>query len=143
MVRPSTDVEWKTVDEMLMAGCLGTEVAAYYGIHPDTFYKKVEQQKGMGFTAYLQEKRSKGDALLRTKQYEKALKGDNTLLIWLGKNRLEQRESPQEHTVNEDVKKDLSQIQMLLSQLQSARKTEISNVVKEDKSESVAEDNLA
>jgi len=70
--------------------------SCFFGIHPDTFYKRVEQEKGVGFSAYLQQMHSKGEALLRAQQYVKALglsdKGDNTLLIWLGKTRLKQKE---------------------------------------------------
>jgi hypothetical protein len=96
MVRPLKEVDWKKVDELMMAGCLGTEIAAYFGMHEDTFYKKVAQEKKMGFSAYLQLKHSHGESILRAHQYAKALglteKGDNTLLIWLGKTRLRQKE---------------------------------------------------
>jgi hypothetical protein len=92
MSRPEKPIDWKVVDQLLMAGCLGTEIAANFDMHPDTFYNRVEQQYGMGFTAYCSEKRSKGDSLLRAKQFEKALEKDNTMLIWLGKQRLQQKE---------------------------------------------------
>lgn len=96
MSRPELFIDWKKADELMMAGCMGTEIAAYFGMHADTFYKRVELHHGMGFSAYLQEKKSKGESLLRAHQYAKALgltdKGDNTLLIWLGKTRLNQKE---------------------------------------------------
>lgn len=89
--------DWKKIDDLLMAGCLGTEIAGYLGIHPETLYRWVEEEKKMGFADYLLEKRSKGDSIIRAQQYAKALglsdKGDNTLLIWLGKNRLKQRDN--------------------------------------------------
>lgn len=92
--RPKKIVDWAKVDELLMAGCLGTEIAAHFDMHHDTFYRKVEEQYGIGFTAYSAEKKAQGDSLLRAAQYAKALglsdKGDNTLLIWLGKTRLGQ-----------------------------------------------------
>ncbi len=97
MTRPQSIIDWKKVDDLMIGGCIGTEIAGYFGIHPDTFYRNVEKEKGIGFAAYLQEKRSKGDGLLRAHQYAKAMgltdKGDNTLLIWLGKCRLKQREN--------------------------------------------------
>lgn len=88
--------DWKKIDDLLVAGCNGADVAGFFGIHPDTLYRWVEEDKNMDFTAYLSEKRSKGDALLKAQQYAKAMgltdKGDNTLLIWLGKSRLKQKE---------------------------------------------------
>lgn len=96
MVRPLAEIDWVKADELMIAGSDGVEIAGYFGIHPDTFYKHVEKEKGVGFSAYLQQKRSKGDALIRAKQFSKALglttEGDNTLLIWLGKARLKQTE---------------------------------------------------
>src|SRR5271163_3811980 len=90
-------IDWKKVDELMMAGCPGSEIAGYLGFHPDTLYRRVKEEKNMEYAAYLAEKRSKGDAILRAHQYAKAMgfteKGDNTLLIWLGKNRLGQKEN--------------------------------------------------
>lgn len=93
-------LDWKKIDELLIAGCTGTEIAGYFGIHPDTLYIRCQKEKSMGFSAYAQEKRSKGDSILRAHQYAKALgltdKGDNTLLIWLGKTRLAQERAEKE-----------------------------------------------
>lgn len=99
MCRPQLEIDWDKVDELLTSGCLGTEVAAYLGIHPDTFYRRIKEKFDMGFTDFMQEKRAKGDSILRAHQFAKALgltdKGDNTLLIWLGKCRLRQRDTDQ------------------------------------------------
>ena len=91
------EIDWKKVEELMMAGCHGVEIAGYLGIHPNTLYIRVEEKYKCGYREFLHEKKSKGESLLRAHQYAKALgltdKGDNTLLIWLGKTRLEQRES--------------------------------------------------
>lgn len=92
MSRPEKEIDWKLVDTLLLAGCLGTEIAPNFDMHVKTFYYRVEEKYGMTFTAYSSEKKGKGEALLRKVQYDKALKGDNTMLVWLGKNRLKQRE---------------------------------------------------
>lgn len=100
MVRPLIDIDWEKADELMIAGCNGVQIAGYFGMHPETFYDRVKKEKKIGFTQYLQEKHSKGEALLVAHQYAKAIgltdKGDNTLLIWLGKTRLEQKERPLE-----------------------------------------------
>jgi len=92
-MRPVKPIDWKLVDELLMAGCTGMEIAPHFDMHEHTFYDRVSAQYGMRFTEYASEKRFKGDSILRAKQFESAVKDKNTtMLIWLGKVRLEQRE---------------------------------------------------
>lgn len=99
MARPEATIDWDKVDDLLTAGCLGTEVAAFLGMHPETFYDRVVKKHGIGFTEYMQQKRSKGEALIRAQQFAKSIgltkKGDNMMLIWLGKNRLNQNDNDQ------------------------------------------------
>lgn len=92
MSRPPKPIDWAKVDQLLLAGCSGTEIAPHFDIHVENFYLRVQEQYGMGFTGYSALKRQQGDSLLKAKQFEKAMKGDNTLLIWLGKTRLNQKE---------------------------------------------------
>jgi len=87
-------IDWKRVDELLLAGCHGTEIAPHFDMHVQTFYDRVSLEKGMSFTEYSTKKQKHGDSIIREVQFNKALKGDNVLLIWLGKNRLTQREIP-------------------------------------------------
>ncbi len=95
--RPKKVVDWKKVDELLIAGCLGTEIAAHFDMHHDTFYRKVEEHYGIGFTAYSAEKKAIGVSCIRKAQYDKAVNDkDNTMLIWLGKIRAGQREEAQD-----------------------------------------------
>ena len=91
MGRPAVDVDWKKVDDMLAAGCIGTEIASTLGICADTLYRHCEKDLKMTFTAYMQQKRAKGDALIRIAQFDEAIRNrDRGMLIWLGKNRLGQ-----------------------------------------------------
>lgn len=117
MVRPEAKIDWEKADEMLVAGSPGTEVAAFFGIHADTFYKRVEEKYNMGFSAYLQEKKSKGEALIRLHQFDKALgktkKGDTQLLMLLGRERLGQKDTKNalDQEYLESVKKILDRVQ--------------------------------
>lgn len=106
-------IDMKKVDDLLLAGCKGSEVAAYFGVYPDTLYRRIEREKGMNFAAYAAAKRQKGESLLRAQQYAKALgvtkEGDNMMLIWLGKNRLDQTDnvkqdaSPQDSNIQQTI----------------------------------------
>jgi hypothetical protein len=88
-------INWKSVDDLLIAGCSGVEIAANMGIHFDTLYDRTREEKGVPFSLYSLEKRQKGDSLLRAVQFAKAMKQDNMMLIWLGKNRLKQTDGQQ------------------------------------------------
>lgn len=90
--RPLKHIDWDFVDKLCLAGCNSTEIAPHFDMHPQTFCDRVLLEKGVSFTAFSQEKRAQGDSLLREKQMEVALSGDKALLVWLGKNRLGQRD---------------------------------------------------
>lgn len=88
---PPMPIDWDKVDRMLEAGCTGKEVASSLGIHEDTLYRAVVREKEVdNFAAYRSTRRAAGDSLLRMKQFEVMMRGDKTMLIWLGKQRLGQ-----------------------------------------------------
>lgn len=101
--RPFIEIDWKKVDFFIEAGCSGTEIASMIGVHHDTFYNRISAEYGETFSEYSAKRRPKGDASIRVKQYQKALQGDNHMLIWLGKNRLKQKDR-EEIASNEPTK---------------------------------------
>jgi len=88
--RPPAPIDWKTVDRLLQAGCLGTQIAARLAIRPEVLYDACQREHKANFTEYSAQKREHGETLLLEKQMEAAMKGDKTMLIWLGKQRLGQ-----------------------------------------------------
>ena len=64
----------------------------------------------MNFSSYLAEKRAHGNSLLRAKQYEIAMSGDKTMLVWLGKNRLEQSDKIEKKLSGEITQKSILQL---------------------------------
>lgn len=124
--RPQIEINWGRVDELLMYGCPGTKIAASIGIHPETLYYRCEQEKGIGFTEYSRQKKECGDNLIQEAQFKKALgitdKGDNTLLIWLGKTRLDQKENAVEVSVSEETMNKFDGIMSQLRDLQQMKK---------------------
>lgn len=109
MARPEKPIDWEFVDELLIAGCIGTEIAPHFDMHPDTFYHRVQEKYNICFTAYSLQKKSQGDSLLRKVQFDKALNSDTSMLIWLGKNRLNQKDRDMSREI-EDIKADLSRL---------------------------------
>lgn len=91
--RPEYKIEWEIVEQLLQADCSGTEIASVLGISNDTLYIRCKKEKGLDFSAYSLKYKQKGDSLLKSKQFESAIADKNiTMQIWLGKQRLNQRE---------------------------------------------------
>jgi adenylate kinase family enzyme len=123
MSRPEKIIDWNRVDDLLKAGCLGTEIAATFDVHPQTFYSRVEEKYNCSFTHYSQERRALGESLIREKQFQKALgltdTGDNTMLIWLGKNRLGQRNEDKLSIVTQEQQTTLDKTMDMVDFLQN------------------------
>ena len=96
--RKKIDIDWEQVDKWLEAGAKGTEVAAALGIHFDTLSKRCISEKKSNFSEYLRIKRECGNTKLRLKQQQLAMEGDRGMLIWLGKNRLDQSDKKETKT---------------------------------------------
>jgi len=129
MPRPEKPIDWERVDELLECGCLGNEIAAHYNMHPNTFYDRVVSKYNMSFTDYQAEKKYKGDSLIREAQFKKALKKlDNTMLIWLGKQRLGQKENLDSNQESPLISKAFDAVIGQLNALQaSAKPSSLSN----------------
>lgn len=92
--RPPFAIDWVQVDKLIEGGSSGVQVASFLGVHYDTLYHAVEREFKKSYTEYSASKKEKGNASLLCKQYNVAMQGDKTMLIWLGKQRLGQKESP-------------------------------------------------
>ena len=90
--RPAALIDWKAVDRLLQAGCTATQIASRFGITPDTLYNRCKTDNKQDFSAYSRQKREHGETLLHEHQFKKAMEGNLSRLIWLGKQRLGQKE---------------------------------------------------
>ena len=87
------EIDWSKVDRYLQAQCSGVGIASILGIHENTLYNRCKEDNGVAFMEYAALKKGEGKELLRYKQFEIAMKGDKVMLIWLGKQYLEQKEN--------------------------------------------------
>ncbi len=110
--RPKAEINWQYVDSLLEGGCSGVEIASEIGINPNTLYARCVIDNNIEFSVYSQQKSAKGEAKLRMQQYRKALglteAGDNTMLVWLGKNRLNQREHKEDNSQLKQISDSIS-----------------------------------
>lgn len=84
-------IDWKQVETLTILQCTDVEVAWAIGVSVDTLTRRPEyadiKEKGISI----------GNMSLRREQYRQAMNGNITMLIWLGKNRLGQKDKI-EHT---------------------------------------------
>lgn len=87
--RPKAIIDWRKVDQMLMAQCTAVEIASALGLGcEDTLYKACKRDHKINFSEYSQQKRAKGHATAKEVFYKKAfIDGDTTAAIfWLKNN---------------------------------------------------------
>jgi len=94
LTKQQIPIDWREVDKYLVAGAKGSEVAAALGISYDTLALRCKQDYNQLFSEYTAKKRQKGDSLLHVKQFQVAMSGNTTMLVWLGKQRLNQTDQP-------------------------------------------------
>jgi hypothetical protein len=92
MGRPKTNIDWNKVNGYLQAQCDGVGIAGLLGIHPNTLYRLCEEKYKISFSEYSAQKKAEGKELLRAKQFQVAMEGDKTMLVWLGKQYAGQRD---------------------------------------------------
>ena len=133
--RPKAHIDWHTVGDYLTAGCSGREIAGLLGLNPCTIYERCLTDHGISFSEFSQQFYAKGESLLRKTQFDKALginkDGDNSMLIWLGKNRLGQKEP---ETSIKYTEEQLDNQKALIQGLEEFRKNKESQVNNEQKS---------
>jgi hypothetical protein len=102
--RPKIIVDWNKVNKYLQAQCNGTGIASLLGISPMTLYRACERKFKVNFEAYSSQKKAEGKELLRGKQFQTAMEGDKTMLVWLGKQYLEQKDKSDLTSDNKELK---------------------------------------
>ena len=105
-------IDWQLVDEMLEAECSSRSIADRIGCDVSTLYRRCEMDREILFTQLAQLKAQTGRDNLRLTQHRKAvIDKDNTMLIWLGKNRLGQSDKSEvvQTTINIDASEVMAQ----------------------------------
>lgn len=88
--RPKLEIKWKTVDRLCKIQCTGPEIASILEVSEDTLTRAANREKKCSFAEYIKSKSVDGKTSLRRLQWRAAKKGNITMLIWLGKQYLEQ-----------------------------------------------------
>ena len=78
--RPKKELDEEVIARLSQIGCTQEEIGSVIGISARTLQRR--------YADLVYENKNKGKASLRKKMWEKALKGDPKMLIWLSKNYL-------------------------------------------------------
>ena len=92
MARPKKEINWETVRKLCAMQCTGEEIASFIDVDYDTLNAAAKREHKMGFSDYFKKHSANGKISLRRKQYEVATSGNVPMLIWLGKQYLDQKD---------------------------------------------------
>lgn len=90
MGRKKLIIDWASFDKLAAINCTRDEISAFLGVSNDTLERACKREKKMSFAAYYDKKNADGRTSLRRKQFDLAQNGNVTMLVWLGKQRLDQ-----------------------------------------------------
>jgi len=103
MPRQKLDIDPNKVEALASYGCTNTEIASFFGCERTTITKR--------FSRIIAKGKEGGKIRLRQKQFDVAMKGNVVMLIWLGKQILEQSDK-QEMKHSGSIKASLSMIDL-------------------------------
>jgi hypothetical protein len=96
--RPRKTVDWNLFDQLCAVQCTLDEISGVLQVSADTLERRVSEKFGRTFAEVFEQKRKAGFASLRSKQFEIAMAGNATMLIWLGKQYLSQSDKQLQKT---------------------------------------------
>lgn len=88
--RPRKEIDLDMAYKLAVIHCTDEELASLLGISVDTLTRRKAEDPS--FAELIEKGKAEGRASLRRMQYAAAQKGDRTMLVWLGKQLLGQRD---------------------------------------------------
>lgn len=101
--RPRLEIDWEQLDKLCAIHCTKAEIADILGVSEDTIDRRCKEEHECSFAVYYKKHQAHGKASLRRQQFKTAMKGNPTLLVWLGKQMLGQSDAP--HEDDDDLEK--------------------------------------
>lgn len=93
MGRPKKEIDKAEFEKLCVLQCTLIEISEWFDVSEDTIERWCKKTYKATFADTFKKKSGKGKISLRRKQYELAMAGDKTMLIWLGRNWLGQRDT--------------------------------------------------
>jgi hypothetical protein len=108
MARPRIELDdmtfsgWDQLDALIIWSN-GEYCAEQLNINYDTLNARIKERTGLSFSEYKEQKKEKLRINLRKKQYDVAMAGNVSMLIWLGKNELGQTDKNEVEQTNHNI----------------------------------------
>ena len=117
MGRPRKDLEnmefdgWDQLDALIL---WSTEefCAEKLGISVDTLYRRIKEKHGITFAEYKAKRQEALHINLKKKQYDVAMSGNVSMLIWLGKQWLGQKDKVENKNEHAIIKIDVDDMKL-------------------------------
>lgn len=99
--RPRFVIDYEKLDAMCRIQCTEEECAAVLGCNVETLAIALKRDKNSSFPQYFKKMSAGGKVSLRRRQYKSAVEDGNvTMLIWLGKQYLGQKDTQEDKNGN-------------------------------------------
>ena len=101
--RPKKDINWEQLKAMVRIQCTQEECAAVLGVDVDTLSARLREQDYASFSDFYKKYSHEGLASLRRAQWKAAVEQNNpTMLVWMGKQMLGQKDKVHNEHTGED-----------------------------------------
>jgi len=88
--RPLTEIDQEKFERLCQIFCTKTEICQIFRCDEKTVTAWCKRTYGKGFSDIYKELSADGKMSLRREQFKRAMGGSDTMLIWMGKNYLDQ-----------------------------------------------------
>lgn len=102
--RPSIEINEESFEKLCEMLCTLDEIAGFFNCSSDTIERWCKTHYEMEFRKIFSIKSASGKISIRRRQFEMAMEGNVTMLVWLGKQLLGQRDQVQSKIEIEHVK---------------------------------------
>lgn len=100
--KPMSDKEFRQLVEMIRIQCTRNEICGILNMSEDTLNRRIKERGEENFAALYKKHSGEGKASLRRLQWQAAEAGNPTMLVWLGKNMLDQRDKVEQDHLSSD-----------------------------------------
>ena len=105
--RPKILIDWEEFKKLCKIQCTLAEISAWFNCSEDTIERRCQEEKEMLFADYYKKNSASGKISLRRTQMKAAMEGNVTMLIWLGKQFLDQKDKTEQNIEITDRKFEL------------------------------------
>ena len=101
-----TDKDFERLIAMIRIQCTQGEICGVFDMTAETLNTRIEERGEGSFSTLYKKHGDEGKASLRRMQWKAAEAGNSTMLIWLGKNMLDQTDKTivdNKHSVSDDM----------------------------------------